>query len=129
MKDEIISFETAKLAKEKGFNYEFHSIYWDDGDLEDGICGINRKPMYGEQDRFGASTQSLLQKWLREVHNIHITLFPQDEGNKSKSWTSKLYNLNFGSDAEVSYLKHGGTKLSYEEALEIGLIGALKLIE
>lgn len=75
MKDELITFETAKLAKEKGFNNGSGYGY-----------GISRKPEiphYGNVFKnsdsnnsvnFEAPTQSLLQRWLREVHNIFISV-------------------------------------------------------
>jgi hypothetical protein len=50
MQEELITLETAKLAKEKGFDY-FNGIY-----------------------KTQRSTQSLLQKWLREIHKIDINL-------------------------------------------------------
>ena len=35
MKEQLISFETAKLAKEKGFDISTHSYYFEDNKLED----------------------------------------------------------------------------------------------
>jgi hypothetical protein len=132
MEEALITFETAKLAKEKGFDEKVYREYDKSGYLR--CTSKSADVVLGPYDEllksteFPAPTQSLLSKWLREVHNIHITLFPQDEEDLSKTWTSKLYTLNYGSDAEVSYLQHGGTKLTYEEALEIGLFQALLMI-
>ena len=64
MHDELISFETAKLAKEKGFRERCIEHYYDD-----------TKDLYRSSTpqcyNFGgntsdAPTQSLLQRWLRE---------------------------------------------------------------
>ena len=164
MEDQIISFETAKLAKEKGFNISTLNYYFEDGDLkENELTGTNG--YYGEEycfsfnkflenwnnewltkkdgdrcfgcnksngylETFSAPTQSLLQRWLREVHNLHIYLdttssFDQMETHRSKykalikhpftpfRWTTGKYYL-------------GDT---YEEALEVGLYQALLLIK
>ena len=99
MEDTLIKFETAKLAKEKGWNGDFiesHKIL---------------------------TTQSLLAKWLREKHNIYVT--------------SQIGNLDFINTYhyEIRYIdknkfmcKVNGNFKTYEEAYEIGLQKALKLI-
>ena len=77
MEEQLISFETAKLAKDKGFNEDtelfFNSFY------PKGTYNINGLTNYDEvtdkRDNFTSlPTQSLLQKWLREKHNIHIEI-------------------------------------------------------
>ena len=133
MEDTLINFETAKLAKEKGFDEKVYREYDKSGYLR--CTSKSADVVLGPYDEllksteYPAPTQSLLAKWLREVHNIHITLFPEDKDDKTKIWISKLYTLNYGEDSEVSYLKQGWTKITYEEALEIGLQEALKLIK
>jgi hypothetical protein len=92
-----ISFETAKLAKEKGFK---------------GICF---------QDEMGGDifpTQALLQKWLREEHNIHIMIFP------SLDLTEYYVDVISKEDRTFIDTPHN----TYEEALEQGLVEALELI-
>lgn len=118
MKEEIVSFETAKLAKEKGFNEITKHAYWkniennyflaDNSDMENSeLCDCN----------YSAPTQSLLQKWLREVHNAHI-------------WSVPL-SLNH---YEYYYFKDGGYTFSsdgyptYEMAIEEALKKCLLLI-
>lgn len=56
MKEQLISFETAKLAKEKNYPFYFTAI----GDTKEVPLNI--------------PTQSLLQKWLREEHHEHINI-------------------------------------------------------
>ena len=72
MKESIISFETAKLAKEKGFPHRdsiTHKAYNVNGEL--GNIFKFDKPY-----TILAPTQVLLQKWLREIHKIHIVINP-----------------------------------------------------
>lgn len=151
MTEQSISLETAKLAKEKGFyfpvpqyynseerltvnfedsgsnekTYYFQANYfnenWNDGRVVDasnnscyGCKGSSYKEVYS------APTQSLLQKWLREVHNIFVGV--------------ELIETKYGAavcrTTDGSLLLDGFTTTkTYEEALEEGLLEALKLID
>ncbi len=62
MKEELISFVTDKLAKEKGCSMNAFSRMYN----QDGVFSSPYKKTYP------AYTQSLLQKWLREVHKIQV---------------------------------------------------------
>ena len=65
MKDELISFETAKLAKEKDFNILQHSYYFEDGEFkENSLKGTNG--YYGEEYEFNLSefNENWNDKWL-----------------------------------------------------------------
>ncbi len=101
MEDTRINFETAKLAKEKGCNLENCTC----GGYPDCICSDKR------------ISQSLLSKWLREKHNIHLIAY-KNINIDGYDWcfitTDGITNIN-------SYK-------TYEEAYEIGLREALKLI-
>ena len=57
MEEQLISFETAKLAKEKGFIFKGNKIYLIHGDLH-----VNE--LISDKIFFQAPTQSLLQKSL-----------------------------------------------------------------
>lgn len=125
MEDKLIDFTTAKLAKEKGFNIV--SKHWyDQTEALNPIEGIRGAMMYFNVGY--APTQSLLQRWLREVHNLHIyidttPLFDKMQGSKYKS-TIKVPFSPFKWTTGHYYL--GNT---YEEALEEGLLQGLKLIK
>ena len=68
MEEIRVSFETAKLAKEKGFDID---CGWKLRKLENGsFTHTNSSELGIEQP-----TQSLLQKWLREVHNINVLVY------------------------------------------------------
>ena len=181
MKEQLISFETAKLAKEKDFNILQHSYYFEDGEFkENSLKGTNG--YYGEEyefnlsefnenwndkwltkktgdrcfgcskqkgylETFSAPTQSLLQKWLREKHQIIVDVsldffnsytkesikysptFYTYSNNKKRFW---IYTDYINSDEctkkmqeEMPIFQNYST---YEEALEIALFEALKLI-
>ena len=117
MEEQLITFETAKLAKEKGFNISGNNIY----ENEELLCEVEFKNWNNGTLCLLAPTQSLLQRWLREVRDIYINI--NTDNNKS-----------FYSDVNEEYFYDGyrGKALifkSYEEALEDGLQEALRLIK
>lgn len=126
MEEQLISFETAKLAKEKGFGGKELTTL--NGYFRGGIlCNIpcNNKSDFCHEDEFSAPTQSLLQKWLREIYNIHIIVYIMENSNGSVYY-------DFGLKQVINWLTDKSSKprefLTYEEALEVGLQKALKLI-
>ena len=167
MKEQLINFETAKLAKEKDFNILQHSYYFEDGEFkENSLKGTNG--YYGEEyefnlsefnenwndkwltkktgdrcfgcskqkgylETFSAPTQSLLQRWLREVHNIYVESYHDltSDGTKIQFYTSwgflQQKDKNGNRNVNGWYDEYNDWK-TYEEALEIGLQEALKLI-
>ena len=141
MKEELISFETAKLAKEKGFDLLSNNFYCEnyeglcnEGDeflyvysLKNSIYDCNNE--FEEGERFYANSQALFQKWLREVHNIFISIFPiglsldNKNGYRFRYEIIDLKELKIIQD-DKSLLGF----LTYEEALEIALQKTLKII-
>ena len=125
MEDTRITFETAKLAKEKGFPQEPNKLkipYYNykgefKGDVKDWLRKYLRKEDTSDVESVSAPTQSLLAKWLREEHNIHLIAY-KNINIDGYDWcyitTDGITNIN-------SYK-------TYEEAYEIGLQEALKLI-
>lgn len=145
MEDTRITFETAKLAKEKGFKEKVIYYYHLHDNLrnpilinEIDILLKNYKTPYevrrdwntistefGYVENFSAPTQSLLSKWLREKHNIHIEI-SNNNYNKLLNWSFDLHKLPVGI---IQMWERGdSTYNTYEEALEVGLQEALKLI-
>lgn len=123
MREELITFETAKLAKEKGFNwvsyfFEDNEIYYEYLCYEDCEIDVNRVIL--------CPTQSLLQKWLREEHNIHIYVETYNNGI-----LDFVPYVGIPKNRIMSFktIEQDKTYLTYEEALEKGLQEALKLIE
>ena len=130
MEDTLINFETAKLAKEKGVKLDINGLYWEDGSYDSGENAL----VYEEfQDVMSAPTQSLLQKWLREVHNIYVESYHDltSDGTKIQFYTSwgflQQKDKNGNRNVNGWYDEYNDWK-TYEEALEIGLQEALKLI-
>lgn len=115
MEEQIISFETAKLANKKRFDWWAKDRY-------------NRKGLFNESKAWSVSapTQALLQKWLREEHKLWV-----DVGIKERYETTTI-NFEIWSVEENDWIANhdwfNTTFQSYEEALEQGLKTALELI-
>lgn len=89
IKEAYVSYEVAKLLKEKGFNIPIttacHKIYnddrpdtsmwvssaledWNDISEENNVAKV-----------YSCPTQALAMRWLREVHNLYIVIFPESD--------------------------------------------------
>jgi hypothetical protein len=129
MEDQKVSFETAVLAKEKGFDAKTAHVFIEWGDK------YKAKLIRQESQRkkyLPAPTQSLLQCWLREVHNIDVQPYlirTQLNGEDMlQSINQKEYSFQLFVKGVSQFVK---TKenLSFEQALEEGLKEGLNLIK
>ena len=149
MKEQVISFKLAKLAKEKGFINSLANGFYDNTgkieklnyyetsedltsymkfyDKENKVLSsyhIDKAVRY-EDNYYLISTQSLLQKWLREVHDIvvYVTPFVHDTTEETDgTYSYFVYQKD-------KWIKDGVDFDLFEEALEKGLLKALKLIK
>jgi hypothetical protein len=136
MKEEIITFTTAKLAKEKRFITDVEGMSWigtcynKEGRLDDDFFDENGKEL-NTYFKYLAPTQSLLQKWLREVHNLWV----EPSINTYPKTNNVAVSIHYFIDKEITKtynpyelenLTHSDT---FEEALEKGLQEALTLIK
>lgn len=128
MEEQLISFETAKLAKEKGFDEKVRAVFrvWhevaQERKYQDRAYNYNGADWDGDKEQFySRPTQSLLQKWLREKHELHLVVDHSKKGHYE-------VRLSDNSDNSISTELFGESFPSYEEALEAGLIVALKRI-
>lgn len=68
IQEDYVSFETAKLLKEKGFDYPTLRYYYD----EDGDLLFSAWRVDNGKNGFVAPTLQMAMKWLRKVHYIFI---------------------------------------------------------
>ena len=142
MEDEIVSFETAMLLKEKEFN-EPCSYYYENNDLYklayyhgEGTGFVrNNSPIDGrflcEKMQCTAPTQSLAQKWLRETRNITFNASPHsNNGEIIYIVTIKIISKNKYIDFNVMMDTANKAFIfnTCEDALESGLKHCLKFI-
>lgn len=145
IKDQKISLETAKLAKEKKFDAivcgsiteylttqtdpEYPegggSFGWKKGELEisnDYFRNFDTGSDYSNKNytMYARPTQAVLARWLREAHNIQVYVNSQtkDGNGKYRDYVAHVNNreINDARDEEFQ---------TYEEALEVGLVIAL----
>lgn len=125
--EDYVSFETAKLLKEKGFDEPTYRAYfetikehelsfdvgrnnsqWEKINKEDGIFNCS------------APTLQMAMKWLREVHNIAISVYvfnrdiPVDEGNI-------IYTCDVATTNKTSREGHLRLTGPYEEVCEAAI--------
>lgn len=130
MQEQLITFETAVLAKEKGFDIPTRNFIADESWKDDSIfnCTEVGYPEFtsdmesdsGFGDITKVPTQSLLQRWLREIHNIDV-LVTSVKGYELTRYVSKIYRNKM-------WIKLVGHSLNYENTFEKGLQEGLKLI-
>ena len=118
LKEKLISFETAKLAKEKGFHI---SSRGEGMGKRIFINGELVNTIFSSKDHIHAPTQSLLQKWLREVHNVSIKIDDYYTNSRVR-FDYNVCELGSQEDNPVGIFE------TYEEALETGLYQALLLL-
>ena len=71
MKEQLISFETAVLAKKNNVEIESYEFYTHRGDLCKDQNFRNQSQYYGS---YGAYKQTLLQEWFEKVHGKTIII-------------------------------------------------------
>lgn len=147
MNEQLVSKETAILAKERGFNVEVRSYFdfkkFGDKPLEFyGKLDANNLMVWNVElsknipaDYVSAPTQGLLQKWLREKHNLYICISAEFYKTGINHIVQILcYNPNltesdyYDNDKCTWMYGDNGQFDTYEEALEFALQKALTFI-
>ena len=126
IEEQFVSFDTAKMLKEAGFDVPCTSQY------TEGKCIWNVGYPYNfNQDEFGYSrpTQALAARWLREVHHLNVyACFDYvcfDDGERKWFFMRENPMINDYTSVYSSIISYD----SYEQALEAGLQEAIKLIK
>ena len=131
MGEQIIQFETAKIAKKKGYSIPTN-IYNSHGEYMDYINPMyNHEKNYIHHSIFYAPTQSLLARWLRENHNIHVVVYPIEAFRTNKQVSQNKDDVEYFYTLYKDVIKdyRGGSPFdNYEDAFEKGLQAGLELI-
>ena len=142
MTDQLITFETSTLAKEKGFTlgsvgshvYNYYEKDGRHGNISWGHLNLDHPAM---------CPQTLLQRWLREQFQIFVSVTREAIGSDEWEWSYEIEYLpkeHWGAKRRVGFFKeikvfsdgygtYSGAWNKYEEALEKGLQAGLKLIQ
>lgn len=113
--EDYVSFETAKLLKEKGFYQDFYNSFipvWH-------YNGNNKVLSFTEDDSYPSETQEwysaptlqMAMKWLREVHNLALNVC-----YLLGMWSYSVYRIDVNSSGFNSEDFD-----TYEEACEAGI--------
>ena len=132
--ESYVSFDTAKLLKEAGFDLSCRGVYvtdrtgyyefreYDNKQTTDDLCWNTED---GFQYEYLAPTQALAARWLREVHHYAVCVWFSKDHEKWFYAYGDMDNMAFDTDYNISEFIFD----SYEEAFEAGLQEAIKLIK
>jgi len=123
-KERYVSYEIAKLLKEKGFDWEVFTFYDEIRKFNRANTVYNWNNANFDVDVFSAPTLQMAACWLREVHKIDISVIPDDASwwikiTELKSWSSVFNGKVLNSD-DIKFAYEGDTSTKegcYEAAL------------
>lgn len=123
IEEQFVSFETAKLLKEAGFDEVCRCDY----DSLGGFCWF-RTGKSIPKGWVPRPSQALAARWLREVHRIVVDATFIPPSTYRDAWQYFIGNMDdmvWDGDYEPSNQKY----TTYEAALEAGLQEAIKMIK
>lgn len=115
--EDYVSFETAKLLKEKGFDGECLNSYLD---------GVLFDASFNKEGFVNAPTLQMAMKWLREVHNLHCNV----DYDFVLGWYCQITSLKKTVEYDYEEMKHyhpdkdngfSSPEEAYEEAIKYTL--------
>lgn len=141
MKDQLITYETAILAKKAGFHIPVrYGVYGPKMKLTENHGWERRRQLeltdwnvvtkqQKNSQATSVPTQSLLKRWLRELYHIHILVFPQTAYNKVNGFISNDDEYHYTTtklgitpyDSEDDDVEYTNFDSALEAALKKGL--------
>lgn len=133
MKEQLVEFETAKLAKDKGFNwatscgYEengeiYRPQYWEPG-CETDMTVLTEEALNIDCDAIClAPTQALLQRWLYEKHQIWVNSQPLFSANEQIGVNLTITSWRFPCivvEEDDEFDVYGGLEEVLQQALKL----------
>jgi len=128
--EDYVSFEIAKLLKEKGFDENCSRSYVKDKlTYSQGFNNSYYMVMYTDETYrpISAPTLQMVMKWLREAHNIDISVVPHShkEGKTFEYefvyWNGEEYHVPYSEQYPTYHELFGKTWEKYEEACEAAI--------
>ena len=123
--EDYVSFETAKLLKEKRFNERTYCYFTLEGEIRESLGSAPWNNSIDETGPICAPTLQMTMKWLREVYNLEIYPYHNDPTiiNNSKWWFEIIKWPNSSFEYESEEDEEYDT---YEEACESAINYCLK---
>jgi len=109
--EDYVSYEIAKLLKEKGFDEETRTKYKGNGSVWDNIRydgkWLTNSQLFPQE--FSAPTHQMAMKWLREVHNIDIEVHAEVGMLGVKVYVPMIsrYKSETANPSKLRQYKHG----------------------
>lgn len=124
IEEQFVSFDTARMLKEAGFDVPCFNQYTERGTIWHCDCPENFNK---SQCVTSCPTQALAARWLREAHHINVYACFDYEKFDERKWffTREHTMVNDDSAVYCSITNYN----SYEEALEAGLKHGLELLK
>lgn len=122
IKEDYVSFETAKLLKEKGFKTPVETGYYGDGRICHNIA-LDFMDYNHEDGYYSRPTIQMAMKWLREVHNIVINIGWEEVFEDKFQWWCIILNYKDG-----SILRESEYYATYEETAEAAIKYCLEIL-
>jgi hypothetical protein len=118
--EDYVSFETAKLLKEKGFDEPCYMAYVPTNRKHIMRNDAGHSNSMHPDDYYAVPTLQMAMKWLREVYNLFVFPFPQM--NTNKFWV-EIYQLSDNQEWENLYCESIDLQdySTYEEACEAAI--------
>ena len=117
--EDYVSFETAKLLKEKGFDEKCFALYNPNGTLIQSGIRLNNTQVGRVEGSYSAPTLQMAMKWLREVHKlfIQVTIVP----HTTITMEQKYFLFLIHKDRRRLRLDDTPKFTTYEEACEAAI--------
>jgi len=135
---QIIEFKTAELAKAKGFNCLVQDYYNEKQEHVEilGMIDADLIDYNSYKGYISAPTQSELQSWLREKHQLHLYVYPYINMDHSRMFRITLarhafkaiWELNKDGLDILEYKNFDVIEDDFEKAMEQGLVELLNLV-
>ena len=126
IEESYVSFDTAKMLKEAGFEANLKTMYVEE-EKDEWVfweSGAKRSDYNYFDDTTACPTQALAARWLREVYNVAIYSLYDDD---MEQW---FYVVDaFTKNPVINGFQSGSEYDDYESAFEDGLREAIKLIK
>jgi len=123
MTEELVKYENALLCYNKGFPQKQGKMYDRETKKLKKVTVWMGSVLDYDGKYMSAPSQSILAKWLREKHDLHITIHRSFSMQNSYHYCV-IVNGDYDNEIKQECIPNR----SYEEALEKGLFTALNLI-
>jgi len=124
--EDYVSFETAKLLKEKGFDESCYQKYDSDEELSFNHVGYINSEKPCEDFYALAPTLQMAMKWLREVHDIYIDISIYVITKNTLKYNINVYYKKHKNDSMYLGIHLTKEYTKYEKACETAVLYCLE---